>query len=165
MRNPKTLKNFNVFINGVSYAGLITEFTPPEVVLKIDSQSGGRVIANNARLLFDSGITASFGIAEFSGELHKLIGTEINLTAFGTLSDDVLPFGTTGISISITGVVSSYTPSKWEAAKKTDDKYDIVCSYFRFSGNGSNIMLDVKNQIFSINGIDIVETIRGQIRL
>lgn len=164
---PRTLKNCNIFIQGTGYAGLATEIELPQIGLKMEDHTTGLFFPNPVPMGGETSLKVTISFAEYSGTLQNLfakINNPLNILAKGTLSDDKST-STVGVSVSMTGVCVSYTPSSWQAGKKTEDKYTFSLTYLKFSGNKGNVEIDANNNRVMVDGEDIVETLRNKIKL
>ena len=160
---PKSLYNLNLHIEGKGYAGKALSFDPPTIKLNIEGNSSGLLVPRPELMGIKGILKASFELAEYSGKIQNQVGKEsTTIIALGTLSDDESE-SSTGVQINMRGILSEYAPSKWEPVKPTKDKYTIFATYFKYSGNEGNLILDVENHKFSVDGEDIIERIRGKI--
>jgi P2 family phage contractile tail tube protein len=161
---PKTLKNFSLEVDGKNQAGRVLELTPPALAFQIMTVKAGRLIPVPVVAGVSAVMKATFTMAEYSKELQNKVGKPDVQTfkASGSLNDDKSTT-TTKATITMKGFLS-YTPSVWKAGQMTQDKYEVQLEYFRFDGQGS-IELDGKNHKYTVDGEDIVETIRGKIKV
>ncbi|TRD18406.1 phage major tail tube protein [Palleronia caenipelagi] len=80
MQYPRTIRNFNAFIDGVSYAGRVLEGKLPELKLQTASHRGGGM---DGPLAIDMGMEAlqsEITLAEWPPELIKMFGTRQRMT-------------------------------------------------------------------------------------
>ena len=76
---PKTIRNFNAFVDGISYAGRVLEGKLPEPKLKTAEHRGGGM---DAPIDIDMGMDkmeAEITLAEWSPELIALLGSNKRL--------------------------------------------------------------------------------------
>lgn len=75
MALPKTLKNFTLYVDGVGYAGKVTEGAPPKVTIQTEDFEAGGL---SGVAVLDMGavekLETSFTVAEFNPELYALLG-------------------------------------------------------------------------------------------
>jgi len=164
---PRTLKNFNLHIEGIGYAGRIDQFTPPKIsVLTEDYRAAGL----DTPVSLDMGmqpLSASWTLAEWSPEVLNLVGViggNTAITAYGAINDDSSREAI-GVVITMRGQITESDPGKWQAGTKTQHKYTMKIRYLRITTAGViNIEIDTENMKRIINGVDQVEVIREQIK-
>ena len=131
---PKTLKNLNLFIQGQGYAGRVISIQLPQIVVKTTEHNAGLFSAYPIDLGLDA-LKTEFVLAEYSKEGQNLvgkIGSAVSLMARGTLTNDEA--NSTGVSVTMRGNISSYSPSSWQVGQMTADKYTMACTYLKFTG-------------------------------
>jgi len=72
---PRTIRNFNAFIDGVSYAGRALEAKLPELKLQTANHRGGGMDAPIAIDMGMEAMTAEVTLAEWPPELIKMFGS------------------------------------------------------------------------------------------
>ena len=161
---PRSILNMNLKIAGQQQAGRVLELNPPDINFTYLKAKAGRLIPVPVPIGFTSDFKFSFTMAEYSQILHSFVGndTPILYTALGSLNDNESP-STSGVRIDMTGYLS-YSPSAWKAGSGTQDKYDLVCLSCIYTGT-TVIMMDVNSHIYMVNGIDIIESIKGKIKV
>lgn len=160
MSLPRTLKNFNVFIDGVSFIGEATKLTLPKLSRKTEAHRGGGM----------------------NGEVHVDLGSdvlEISHTYAGHVSDIYKTFAATkvdgvllrfagayqrddtgdvdAIEVTIRGRHQEIDPGDAEAGAKTELKVKTNCSYYKLTVNGTVLVeIDHVNFVEVINGQDML---------
>ena len=158
MALPSKLKNFNVFNDGVNYAGKVTEITLPKLSRKMEEiRSGG----------MDGGVEVDLG-----GELITL-----EYTAGGIVREAIRQFGATSATAYMTRFAGAYQrddtgdvdavevvvrgrPKEIDMgnAKPGDDtahKFTISCAYYKLTINGVvEIEIDRLNFLFNVGVVD-----------
>lgn len=164
MGMPAVLKNFAVFVDGVSYAGEVNEIALPKLKRKLEAfRSGGM----NMEAKTDQGMEA----------------LEAEITAGGWLKDVLKQFGWTGVNgvplrfagavqRDDTGMYSSveiFMRGRWEeldmgsgkAGDKTEFKAKLALNYYRLVWDGEEIcQIDAINMIERFGGVDNLELVR-----
>lgn len=72
---PKTLANFTLYVDGIGYAGKVTEGKPPAIKIKTDDFEAGGL---SGVVTLDMGqvekFDTTFTVAEFNPELYSVLG-------------------------------------------------------------------------------------------
>lgn len=162
---PFTLKLWNLFIDGKSWAGRASEITLPQLKPNYIAHSSGLAVPQPVLIGWSGLVQANFTVAELSSELVALVGKEnTTLLAKASTGDDN---GATKTETAVfTGSISNYQASAWKSGSVTQDKFTITCTYFKFNGSGGSFEIDTQNNKFAADGEDLVETlIRGKINV
>jgi len=80
MQYPRTIRNFNAFIDGVSYAGRAIEAKLPELKLQLASHRAGGMDAPVAVDMGMEALRAEVTLIEWPPELVKMFGTRQRMT-------------------------------------------------------------------------------------
>ncbi|RRJ96867.1 phage major tail tube protein [Opitutaceae bacterium TAV4] len=147
------LKNFNLFVESVGYAGNIDELQLPNLSLKTEDY---RAAGMDASIDIDMGMEK----LEASGTLSKIdegvlaaFGKDTNLTARGALQS--LGGTVTPVEVKMTGLVKTQEHSAWKAGDKATLKFTVALSYYKYTQGGRVIHeIDVQNMKRIINGVD-----------
>ncbi len=120
---PKNLKNFNLFVNGMGYAGLISDLTLPKLALKTESY---RAAGMDLPIQIDMGMEAlscSFTLAEYKKDVLTLFGlidgSKVNLIMRGALADDK---GVVPLVVDVTGTWQEIDFGSWQPGSLTQLK-------------------------------------------
>lgn len=164
---PRSLKNFNLHIEGIGYAGRIEHFTPPKIAVATEEYKGSGL---DTPVLLDMGVqslSASWVMAEWSSDVMNLVGivgSNTSITAYGAIHDDSTN-NAVGVVITMRGQIIESDPGNWQAGTKTQHKYTISLRYLRITTGGvTNVEIDTENMKRVINGVDQVEVIRNKIK-
>lgn len=80
MDYPRKIRNFSAFIDGVGYAGRVTEGTLPELKIKTEAHRGGGMDGSVAQDMGMEALQANVTLAEWPEELIKMLGTRRSMT-------------------------------------------------------------------------------------
>jgi P2 family phage contractile tail tube protein len=80
MSYPRTIRNYNAFIDGVSYAGKSTEAKLPELKLMLANHRGAGMDSSVAQDMGMEALQAEVTLAEWPPELIKMFGTRQRMT-------------------------------------------------------------------------------------
>ena len=94
---PKVLKNFNLFVDGVGYAGLVEDLTLPKLSLKRDDiYNGGMDLPIDVEMGMDK-LECDFTLSEYNEAIIKKFGlrdgtAQVPMTLKGGLDTDTMMF-------------------------------------------------------------------------
>lgn len=164
MGMPAVLKNFAVFVDGVSYAGEVTEITPPKLTRKLEEYRAGGM---NMGAKVDQGMEALEAELTAGGWLKELIAQ------FGKPGASTVPVRFVGaVQRDDTGEYSSvemYMRGRWEevdmgsgkAGDNTEFKAKLALTYYRLVWDGEEICeVDAINMIERFGGVDNLAEVR-----
>jgi hypothetical protein len=166
---PKTLKGFNILVDGIGYAGRCSKLKLPELSVKGEEHRGAGM--DFARKL-DMGMEpmeCTFTMTEFSDEIRKLVGklngSNTQLTFYGTLNDDESP-ESTPVEAKIRCAIHKEAPTEWESGNKTEDEYTCDCKFYQLLVGGEEVYyVDNDNFIRRIGGEDQLQNMRSDLKL
>lgn len=166
MALPKILRNFSLYVDGIGYAGKVTEATPPTLTVKTDEFRAGGM---DAPVEIDMGMEAlnlSFILAEYSdsllGQFGLLDQNAVRVALRGAMVDN----GTAATSIVVngTGHFKEFDPGNFVAGDNTEAKLNMGLRYYKMTIGGDVIHeIDVENMVRIINGEDQLASIRTAI--
>lgn len=166
MANPRILKNFNLFVDGRGFAGVIDELELPELSINtVEHRAGGM----DGTIEIDMGqeaMEANFTLAEYDPETLALWGLSdgnaVQLTARGAMQRDgeeVIP-----VKVNFRGHVKVLGQGTWTAGEKVGPEFTVGVRYYKHEVNGTVIIeIDVENMKRIVNGKDQLEGIRNAI--
>jgi len=165
-RPPLTLKNFNLYFEGESQAGRATEISLPKIDVKVEGQLGARFTELPVFTGEIATLQAEFKTAEFCAEIQKRVGKfpeQTSLIAMGAIGDDVTQ-ESLAVAAVFRGWITQYQPSSWGAGKKTEDSFTMTCVYYKLAVKGIVVLeIDLAQNIYRVDGVDVVELIRNLI--
>ena len=155
---PKTLQDFQLFIDGSGYAGKVPELTLPKVASRTQEYLAGGMAAPIMMDMGPAELSASFTLAEFSEDVLRLYGARnldaVQATFRGALEREDIG-EVTPIEIAMRG--------RWEeidfgTVKKGDSStmpVKMQLSYFRYRSNGADLIeIDTLNNRLIVGGVD-----------
>jgi uncharacterized protein len=162
------LKQYNLFVDGVGYAGQTQELQLPNLsILEEDFRAGGM----DAPIGIDLGmekLEMSFTLPGSS--VHVLSrfglasGSQTKLTARGSLES--FGGGITAVVAAMAGKIKSVEPAAWQGGQISAWAYTVSLSYYRYEQAGQVIHeIDVLNMKRVINGVDQLAQHRANIGL
>lgn len=165
---PRVLRNFNLFVNGIGYAGRVTEAELPELAFKTEEHRGGGMDGVAEIDMGQEAMEAKLTFAEYIPEILKSVGrlngvaTRIQLR--GALQRD----GETAVAcvVELHGGFKTSTMGTWKAGDLATHEVSMACRYYRLTIGGElQHEIDVDNMIRNIGGVDELESIRNAIGL
>ncbi len=162
---PKILKNFNLFVDGRGYVGLIEDITLPKLSTKMtDLQSGGMDLPLDLAMGMDK-MECSFSLFEYDVDIISQFGlnngAQVPLTLRGAMDNEE---GVTPIIITLKGAWKELDFGNWKAGDKPSLKVSISLRYYKLEIGGEEMVeIDVANMIRKIKGVDQLETTRAAI--
>jgi len=160
------LKNLNVFVNGIGYAGQVEDYTPPKLVLKTEEFKGGGMFAP---------LELTMGMEKLDCEFTLICQDATVIGDFGVVEGNQLPFTirghlesfdgtTTGLVQNITGKFLEIDRGTWKAGEKAFLKCKVAISYFKETRGALVIYeIDVENMIYIVNGVDLLAGVRANL--
>lgn len=158
MSMPRTLKNFNVFLDGVSHIGEALKITLPKLTRKTEAHRGGGM---NGEAKVDLGTEALEITHSYAGhvdDIYKTFGVSkvdgVLLRFAGAYQRDDTG-DVDAVEVVIRGRHQEIDPGDAEAGNKTELKVKTDCSYYKLTINGSVLIeIDHVNFVEVINGTD-----------
>ena len=160
---PRTLRNFSLFMDGVGFAGRVTELTLPTISIQTEEYRGGGL---DVPVPIDMGmeaLTCSFTLAEYDTDLLKMVGLydqgTLSLTARGALQRG--PEDAVAMICNLTGSITSFDPGSLEAGSLTEATFEMGVRYYKLAiANEDLIEVDVENMTRVIGGTDQLASVR-----
>ncbi len=165
---PRTLKYFNLFVDGRGHAGTVDEIELPELSIITEAHRAGGM---DTAVMIDMGmepLKATFTIAEYDEQMMMhmgLFGVDlVPFTVRGALSQEsnqALP-----LVCNMQGCFTKLEPGTWKAGDKTEVKYECGLSYYKLT-MGDQVVYDIDtlNMKRVINGVDQLGSMRAAIGL
>ena len=186
---PKVLKNFNLFVNNIGYAGRVEEIVLPKLSINTEEFSGGGMDApvqldmGLAKLEcemmlgeYDTSVIKLFGLrnaqtnavysfeginAEYGKGRYKNCGN-VPLTLRGALQDEEKQ-SVIPIKINLVGAITELDFGQWKAGEKAGLKLGVALRYYQLIINNEVLVeVDVNNMTRVVNGVDQMNVISGK---
>ena len=154
---PQTLTNFNLFVDGRSYAGSATKVQLPKLKRKTEEhRAGGMDAPIDIALGLEKRDGAGFTLAGIDRASLALFGIA-NTSAFsgvfrGSFSDK--KGAVVAAIVTYRGMLTELDMGEWEAGKKNETKYSLSLDYYKLEVNGA--------VVFEIDPIGLVRIIDGK---
>lgn len=159
MALPKKLKNFNLFVNGLSYAGLVPEVTLPKLTRKTEDYQAGGMQGPVKQALGMEGLELQWTMGGFDRETLAQWGVTtvagLLLRFAGALQQDDTG-AITALEVVVRGYHTEMDPGTAKAGDKTEIKITSALSYYKVSMNGVTVIeIDMVNSVYVVNGQDL----------
>lgn len=169
MALPRTLKKFNVFVDGVSFMGVATEVALPKLARKMEAYRGAGM---NGEVDIDLGVEKleiehtygglireafqGFGISKIDGMLLRFAGAYQR--------DDTAEVDS--IEVTVRGRHQEIDSGTAKAGDKNEFKVKSSLTYYKLTINGQDIVeIDLVNMVEVVNGEDRLAAQRRAIGL
>jgi P2 family phage contractile tail tube protein len=164
---PKVLKNFNLFVDGQGYAGLVEELTLPKLSLKHDDLYNGGMDAPISLEMGMDKLECDFTLSEYNEAIIKQFGlrdgAQVPLTLKGGLDDET---GVTPVVVTLKGAWKDLDMGSWKPGEKATLKAMVCLRYYKLSIGGTDLVeVDVQNMVRMIDGVDQLAPMRDAIGL
>lgn len=162
--NAEILKNFNVYVDGVGYAGKADTVKLPALSLKTEEHRAGGM---DAPIDIDMGmekLEATVTMASFDRALFAGLGNTVPLTARGAVEN--IDGTVNAVVVTMRGKMSGITPGDWTAGTKASNEFKLSLNYYKLEIGGVTVHeIDVRNMTRVINGRDQLAAQRNAIGL
>jgi P2 family phage contractile tail tube protein len=166
MALPRILRNFSLYVDGIGYAGRVTEANPPGLTIQTEEFRAGGM---DAPAEIDMGMEAlemSFTLAEYDPAVLRQIGllnqNAVQVTLRGAMMANGEP--ATPIVINGSGHLKEFDPGSFTAGEATEAQFTMGLRYYKLSIGGSVLHeIDVENMTRIISGVDQLASIRTAI--
>ncbi len=166
---PRSVKFFNVFIDGVGHRGTVTELELPELAkVTVDHRSGGM----DSVIKLDMGLEppmAKFTFAEYDADTLSQVGLfgvdhmpftiRGGIPRAGDKADDA-----TSMVANMQGQFVKVEPGSWKPGEANKVKYECALSYYKLTYDGTVICeIDIPGMKRIVGGVDQLESMRAAI--
>jgi P2 family phage contractile tail tube protein len=157
---PRTIRNFNTFIDGVSWFGRGTTLTLPKLELQTSEHRGAGMDAPIEIDMGQSVMTSEMAFAEWGADLFRYFGTKQRLThrpaAMG--QND---FSADAFIFTVGGMIKGVEPGELKPGQDAPVKLMQAVDYLRIERNGEDLIeIDVENGKRVIGGTDQLAELR-----
>lgn len=162
---PRTLKNFNVYIDGEGYAGRCDTGTLPTLALTMDDHRAGGM---DAPIKLDMGMeamTSTVVMSDYSEKIIPLLGVASTALTFRA-AVQAQGGGVAPVVVNMRGMLSTVDFGEWQPGTKSTKTLSFELTYFRYRhGDIELCEIDMINMIRKIGGVDMLAQIRAAIGL
>ncbi|MEM8554393.1 MAG: phage major tail tube protein [Pseudomonadota bacterium] len=166
MAFPRTIRNYNAFLGGTSFMGLITEGQLPQLQLQTEDYRGAGMDASVAIDMGMQAMTASATFAEWNNTLMTLIGTHESLVLRPAAAAQVDNQDVDAMVFTITGLWTQLNPDVLRGGQAANIQLTCGVHYYHGEQNGTELWdIDIENGIRKIGGTDQLAAIRAAMGL
>lgn len=163
---PRILKNYNAYVNGISFAGRIDEIELPEISIKMEEMRSGGMDGSVEIDMGQDVMTSKLTIKDPDAGILKLVGVANTRVLFrGSFVRD---HDNTRIAVAVElgGKIKKITYGSWKAGETNSTEYEYTADYYKLTVAGEELHeIDVINMIRMIGGTDQLAGIRSDIGL
>ena len=164
---PKILKNFNLFVDGRGFAGLVEELTLPKLSVKMNELYTGGMDAPIDLEMGMEKLTCDFTLCEYDVNVITMFGlrngAQVTLTLRGGIDNET---GVTPVVVNLVGAWKEVDMGNWKAGEKAPLKVNLTLRYYKLSINNQDLVeVDVNNMVRVVNGVDQLADMRAAIGL
>lgn len=161
---PRTLKNFNVFVEGYSWIGVAESVTLPKITKKTDSHRGAGMIGEVDLVLGYEKIETEVTYIGFDTKLYKQLakcGISDLPIRYVAIYEEQDTCTTQGIEIYMRGTATELDPGDSKLGEKGETKMKYSLTYYRLEKDGViEIELDFINGIERFGSTDLAQQIK-----
>ena len=165
---PQTLYNLNLFIDGVNFAGIATQVTPPKLKIKAEDYRGGGMDAPIKMDLGLEALEANFALSGISIDALRFFGLAdqsafngVFRGAFRTHKGEVQ-----SCVVTLRGMLTEIDMGDWKPSDKAETKFSLACSYYKLELDGLLIYeIDPIASVRIVDGLDQLADIRAALGL
>lgn len=164
MALPRQIKNYNLFVNGVSYAGKVTEATIPAIKIKTEEHRAGGM---DAPVDIDMGmekLTGKFTLTDYNVDLVKRLGALAVDTpiVFRQAIQAQGEATAQAVSVKLTGALTSREVGTLKAGDTVPVNFEFTANTYVETINGEEVVnIDVINMKRVIGGTDQLASMRA----
>ena len=162
---PKVLRNYNVLVDGTTFAGIATEVTLPKLAIKEEEHRGG---GHDMPIPIDMGmekVETGFTLAEHHAAVFRKFGLRdgqsCSLVFRGAKVDDK---SVESYVVEVRGRLREIEPGNATPGGKNEFKGMVSCRYIKITMKGETLIeIDADNFKRVIGGQDVLADIRAAI--
>lgn len=159
MATPSTIKNMNLFVDGVGYLGEIDEVTLPTLARKMDEHRGGGM---DAPIDIDMGQEKLEAEFKAKGQIFELLDhygicdpSGLRLRFTGAVENDSSACGVDTMEVIMLGRYNELSTDTVKPGEPSPSNYKLSLGYYKLTVNDQDkIEIDPANFIFKVNGVD-----------
>lgn len=160
------LKNFNLYVDGRGFAGVVDELQLPTLGLVVEDFRAGGMDASVAVEMGQEKLEASFVLSGYEENVLNLWGMgqgqTVPLVARGALES--LDGAVTPVMVYMNGTIRSMEPGAWKAGEKSTISFTMDLRSYKYTQGGRTINnIDIPNMVRIVNGTDRLAAQRNAI--
>ncbi len=160
MSIPRTIRNFNAFLDGISYFGIASEAKLPAVKIQTEALRNSGMDGAFGIDMGTEGMTSEVTFSEWRPEVLKMIGSKQRLVLRPAQLGDDGEAGT--IIATLGGLVTVLEPGDLKPGSNAPLKISIDIRYYRLELDGELIWeIDLVNAKRVVGGVDQLAGIRA----
>ena len=164
---PRTLKNFALFVDGISYVGEVPEVKLPTLKRKMDDYRSGGMNGPVKTDLGMEGMELEWTAAGYIREAYEQWGAAkhdaVLLRFAGALQADDSE-EVQSLEVTVRGRHEEIDMGKGKPGDDTEFKFKTAISYYKLSMNGAVLVeIDIQNMVCIVNGVDRLAELRAAI--
>lgn len=166
---PYKLKNFNVYADGDSYLGQISEVTPPPIKVKGEAFRGAGMLGEvdidmgleklEAEVKYGGivrGVLRRLGLVGVAGAMLRFVGAYQEDVASGVLAAELV----------MRGRLMELDPGNAKPGDNTEWTAKYTLSYLKWTiGGRVEVEIDMLNNVYVVDGVDRMAGIRAALQL
>ncbi|MEL6477614.1 MAG: phage major tail tube protein [Pseudomonadota bacterium] len=158
---PRTIRNFNAWLDGVSYFGKVKTGTMPELALATQSFRGGGMDAPIDIDMGQEAMTAELVFAEHAPELLGKWGT-VQRIVLRAAAQGETDFEADQLTFTLGGRITRQAPAQFGAGSDVDLTLAMNVRTYRIE-HGSNVKVDIDIEAGKrlIDGVDQIASTRA----
>lgn len=160
MAYPRTIRNFNAFVDGISYFGRATEAKLPQIKIQTEAHRGAGMDGPVGIDMGLEGMTAEVTFAEWDPVLLKKFGRQERIVLRpAAQGDDQIEADT--IIATLGGLITTHELGDLKPGANATLKLEMDVRYYRLEINGEELIeIDLPNARRVIGGTDQLAAIR-----
>ncbi|WP_290877130.1 phage major tail tube protein [Aquabacterium sp.] len=159
-------KNFNLFVDGTSYAGQVDEVNPPKLTLKTEEFRAGGMNLPIKLNMGQEAMDADFSMIAFDRKILALYGVAEGQFVQFTLRENLESYDgtTTPVVHSMRGKITEFDQGSVKAGDKPSLKIGLNLNYYKLQHGDVVVQeIDAVNMIHIVNGVDMMATQRANL--
>jgi P2 family phage contractile tail tube protein len=160
MSMPKFIKNFNAFVDGVSYFGLCSEAKLPQPKIQTEAHRGSGMDAPVGVDMGMEAMSAEMTFSEWRPELAKKLGRQERFV-MRPGQQSATDFSATPIIATMGGLLTVTDYGDLKPGTNSPFKLTMDVRYYRLEIDGVEMLeIDIVNAVRRIGGVDQLAEIR-----
>lgn len=161
MAYPRTIRNFNAFVDGFGYFGIATEAKLPAVKVQTEAHRGAGMEGPVGIDMGLEGMTSEITFSEWSPALLKKLGRQERFV-FRPMQMGETDFTATTIIATVGGLITSPEMGDLKPGTNSTLKLSMDVRYYRLEIDGQEIWeIDLVNAKRVIGGVDQMASARA----